>query len=274
MPAFICSACGTQYPPSEAPPAHCPVCEDERQYLPPEGQSWTTLERLRISHLNGFRQYEPGLIGIGTQPRFAIGQRALLLCTPEGNILWDCISLVDDATITLINGLGGLRAIAISHPHFYTTLVDWSRAFGDVPVYLHADDSNWVRRPDGCIKFWQGETFELLKGVSLIRGGGHFLGGTMLHWAAGAGGKGVVCSADIAMVNLDRKSFTFMRSIPNHIPLSEKTVRAIGAALMPLAFDRVYSHHFERVIHSGAKQVLQRSVERYIAAIGGAYDRA
>ena len=195
MPAFICSTCGTQYPPSEAPPAHCPVCEDERQFIPPEGQSWTTLERLRISHHNGFRQYEPGLIGIGTTPKFAIGQRALLLCTPEGNVLWDCISLIDDATVTLINGLGGLRAIAISHPHFYTTLVDWSRAFGNVPVHLHADDAKWVRQPDSCIKFWQGERFELQKGITLVRGGGHFPGGAMLHWAAGAGGKGVVCSA-------------------------------------------------------------------------------
>jgi hypothetical protein len=43
---------------------------------------------------------------------------------------------------------------------------------------------------------------------------------------------------------------------------------------MPFAFGRVYSHHFERVIHSGAKQILQRSVERYVSAIGGAYDRA
>jgi hypothetical protein len=95
----------------------------------------------------------------------------------------------------------------------------------------------------------------------------------MLHWAAGAEGKGVVCAADIATVNLDRKSFTFMRSYPNQIPLSGKSVRAIGAALMPFAFDRVYSHYFERVIHSDAKQILQYSVERYIAAIGGAYDR-
>ena len=106
---------------------------------------------------------EPGLIGIGTQPKFAIGQRALLLCTPEGNILWDCISLIDDATITLINGLGGLHAIAISHPHFYTTLVDWSRAFGDVPVHLHANDAKWVRQPDRRIKFWQGERFDCSK---------------------------------------------------------------------------------------------------------------
>ena len=274
MPAFICTACGTQYPPSEAPPAQCPVCEDERQFLPPEGQSWTTLDRLRISHHNGFRQYEPGLIGIGTTPKFAIGQRALLVCTPEGNVLWDCISLLDDATVTLINGLGGLRAIAISHPHFYTTLVDWSRAFGGVPVHLHADDAKWVRQPDSCIQFWHGERFELLKGITLVRGGGHFAGGSMLHWAAGAGGKGVVCSADIAMANLDRKSFTFMRSIPNFIPLSEKGVRAVSAALMPLAFDRVYSHFFERVIQSDAKQILQSSVERYVAAIGGAYDGA
>jgi hypothetical protein len=274
MPAFICTACGTQYPPSEAPPAQCPVCEEERQFVPLGGQSWTTLERLAVTHLNGFRQHEPGLIGIGTQPKFAIGQRALLLCTPEGNILWDCISLIDDATVTLIKGLGGLRAIAISHPHFYTTQVEWSRAFGNIPVHLHADDAQWVRWPDACIKFWQGETFALQKGVTLIRGGGHFPGGNMLHWAAGAGGKGVVCSADIATVNLDRKSFTFMRSYPNHIPLSAKAVRAIGAALIPFQFDRVYSHFFERVLESGAKPILQESVERYVAAIGGAYDRA
>jgi len=111
-------------------------------------------------------------------------------------------------------------------------------------------------------------------GLTLIRGGGHFPGGSMLHWAAGAEGKGVLCSADIAIVNLDRKSFAFMRSLPNHIPLSEKAVRAIGAALMPLAFDRVYSYHFERVMHCVAKQILQSSVERYVAAIGCAYDRA
>ena len=98
----------------------------------------------------------------------------------------------------------------------------------------------------------------------------------MLHWAGGAEGKGVVCSADIAIVNLDRKSFAFMRSIPNHIPLSERAVRAIGAApaacLCPV-FNRVYEPPLERVMHSGAKQILQSSVERYVAAVGGAYDR-
>jgi hypothetical protein len=249
------------------------VCEDERQFKPPTGQSWRTLDELAISHFNASRQHEPGLIGIGTQPSFAIGQRALIVSTPDGNILWDCISLIDAATITLIKGLGGLRAIAISHPHFYTTMVEWSRAFGNVPVHVHADDSAWVMRPDPCIKPWQGETLELVPGVTLVRGGGHFPGGTMLHWAAGAEGRGVVCSADIATVNLDRKSFTFMRSYPNHIPLSEKGVRAIGAALAPVQFDRVYSHFFERVLQADAKRILRDSIERYVGAISGSYDR-
>ena len=273
MPAFICTACGMQYAPSPSPPAECRVCEDERQFTPPGGQSWTTLDALAVDRLNAFRQHEPGLIGIGTRPQFAIGQRALLVSTPHGNILWDCISLIDEATVTLIKGLGGLNAIAISHPHFYTTLVEWSRAFGDVPVHLHADDAAWAMRPDPRIAHWQGETLELLPGVTLIRGGGHFPGGTMLHWAAGAEGRGVLCAADIATVNMDRKSFTFMRSYPNNIPLSERGVRAIGAALAPFQFDRVYSHFFERAIPTDAKRILEDSIDRYVAAIGGAYDR-
>jgi hypothetical protein len=272
MPAFICTACGTQYPPSDKPPPSCLICEDERQFVPLGGQGWTTLEALSVSRFNAWREHEPGIIGIGTQPTFAIGQRALLIRTPNGNVLWDCISLIDAATVTLIEGLGGLKAIAISHPHFYTTLGEWSRAFGGIPVYTHADDRRWIMRPDPCIELWQGETRELLPGLTLIRGGGHFPGGTMLHWAKGAGGRGVVCAADIATVNMDRKSFTFMRSYPNFIPLSAKGARAIGAALAPFQFDRVYSHFFDRFIAADAKRILQASVERYVAAIEGAYD--
>ena len=273
MQAYICTACGMQYPPSASPPPDCPVCQEERQFVPLAGQGWTTLEALRVRHFNAWRQHEPGLIGIGSQPAFAIGQRALLLLTPNGNVLWDCISLIDEATVTLIKGLGGLKAIAISHPHFYTTLGEWSRAFGGVPVYTHADDARWIMRPDPCVRHWQGDTHELLPGVTLIRGGGHFPGGAMLHWAQGAEGRGVVCAADIATVNMDRKSFTFMRSYPNFIPLSAAGARRIGAALAPFRFDRVYSHFFDRFIESGAKQILQASVDRYVAAVEGAYDR-
>ena len=273
MHGFICTACGTQHPPSAGAPPHCTICDEERQFVPPRGQTWTTPDALAGGHFNAWRQHEPGLIGIGTQPSFAIGQRALLLSTPEGNILWDCISMLDAATIALIKGLGGLKAIAISHPHFYTTMVDWSRAFGGIPVHLHANDQRWIMRPDPAIDLWSGDTLELAPGITLIRGGGHFPGGTMLHWAAGAGGRGALLSSDIATVTTDRKYLSFMRSYPNLIPLSARQVTAIGAAVEPFAFETIYGHFFDRVIPSRAKPTLQASIERYVDAINGAYER-
>jgi hypothetical protein len=272
MPAFFCTACGTQYAPGDAPPKECAICVEERQYVPPSGQGWTTLDALAARCVNSYREHEPGLIGIGTQPSFAIGQRALLVRTPDGNVLWDCISLLDAATVTLINGLGGLKAIAISHPHFYTTMAEWSRAFGDVPIHLHAADRGWVMRPTPAIRFWEGETLPLLPDVTMVRCGGHFPGAACLHWAKGAGGKGVLLTADTATVTVDRKFLTFMRSYPNVIPLSARQVRGIGEALAPFAYDRIYGHYFDRVIPANAKQTMQISVDRYVAALDGLYE--
>jgi hypothetical protein len=268
MPAFICTACGTQYPPSDVPPKNCTICDEERQYIPVSGQSWTTLEAMRTRYVNGFRQYDAEIIGIGTQPSFAIGQRALLIRTPQGNVLWDCITLLDDATVTLIKALGGLKAIAISHPHFYTTMTEWSRAF-DVPVQIHAADRKWVMRGGPEVKFWEGESMQLLPDMTLVRGGGHFPGGAMLHWSKGAQGRGVLFAADIATVTTDRKFLTFMRSYPNLIPLSAGEVKKIAASVAPFEYDTIYSHFFDRVIPTGGKQAMQKSVERYLAAIAG-----
>ena len=122
-------------------------------------------------HTNTFRQEEPGLIGIGTVPAFAIGQRALLLQTPGGNFLWDCISLLDSATFQIVKALGGLSGIAISHPHYYAIMVEWAHAF-DAPVHLHAGDRQWVMRPDLSVKFWDGEHYRSQRRHA-IRCGGH-----------------------------------------------------------------------------------------------------
>ncbi len=268
MPAFICTACGTQYPESEKPPAQCVICEEERQYVPPRGQTWTTLAALSEGHFNAFREYGDGIIGIGSQPHFAIGQRALLVRTDAGNILWDCVATLDAATVTLIEGLGGIDAIAISHPHFYTTMVEWARAF-TARIHLHAADKQWIMRPDAAVELWDGETLELWDGVTLVRCGGHFPGGSVLHWAQGAGGRGVICAGDILSVTTDRKWLSFMRSYPNFIPLSAREVEHIGAALKPFSFDTIYGHYFDRVIAKDGKAVLEKSVQRYVAAIEG-----
>jgi glyoxylase-like metal-dependent hydrolase (beta-lactamase superfamily II) len=262
----ICKACGTQFPETpEAPPA-CPICSDARQFIPKSGQEWTTLEKLRANHRNAFQQYEPNLIGIGTVPEFAIGQRALLLRTAQGNFLWDCISLLDEATIEIISALGGLRGIAISHPHYYTTMLEWSAAFGGAPVFLHAADREWVVQPGEAIEFWDGPRKELAPGITLIHCGGHFAGGTVLHWAGGAEGRGVLLSGDILQVTPDGM-VSFMYSYPNLIPLPAKAVQAIAGAVKPLSHDRIYGAWWDRQIRSDAQAIVARSVARYLQAI-------
>jgi hypothetical protein len=268
MSLFICTACGTQYPDSAAPPAQCLICEEERQYVPPRGQTWTTLDALAVNHMNGFREYDTGLIGIGSQPAFAIGQRALLVRTQAGNLLWDCIATLDAATVAMIKSLGGIQAIAISHPHFYTTMVEWAHAF-DAPIYLNGADRDWIMRKDAAIHLWDGDRLKLWDGVTLIRCGGHFPGGTVMHWAGGADGRGIVCAGDILAVTTDRKWLSFMRSYPNFIPLSAREVEYIGAAMAPFKFDVIYGHYFDRVIAKDARQVLDNSIARYLDAISG-----
>ncbi len=164
---------------------------------------------------------------------------------------------------------GGLTAIAISHPHFYSGMIEWSRAFGAVPIWLHAADREWVMRPDPAIRFWEGETHPLADGLTLVRCGGHFAGGTVLHWAAGADGRGALLTGDIIGVVQDRRWVSFMRSFPNLIPLDAAGVRGIAAAVEPFRFDRIYGAWWEMVVARDAKQAVRRSAERYLRAIGG-----
>lgn len=266
MANYLCVTCGTQYAETAAPPRKCAICEDVRQYVPATGQDWTTLEAICARHRNLWQSCEPNLFGIGTMPEFAIGQRALLIRTPEGNFLWDCVALLDQATIELLHSLGGIRAIAISHPHYYTTIVDWSRAFEHPPVFLHAADRQWLMRPDPAIHFWEGEEKELAPGIKLIRVGGHFPGATILHWQAGADGRGALLTGDILQVTPDGM-VSFMFSYPNLIPLPATVVQEIGEKVARLEFDRIYGAFWGRVIPENGREVVQRSVARYLAAI-------
>jgi len=267
MKRFICVTCGTQFPDSERPPASCPVCDDERQYVGLAGQQWTTLEQLRRDHHNACKEEESGLLSFVTEPKFGIGERTFVLRSPGGNILWDCISLIDDQTVEAIADIGGLRAIAISHPHYYTTMIEWSHAFSNTPIYLHAWDRQWVARPDRRITFWDGEQHPLWDGIRLIRCGGHFQGGTVLYWPAGADGAGALLSGDIIQVVPDRRWVSFMYSYPNYIPLNAAAVRRIVASVEPFSFDRVYGAFTGMTVAADAQAAVRRSADRYIDAI-------
>ncbi len=273
MENFICVQCGTQFGETAEPPSRCAICEDERQFVRRSGQEWTTLERLRADHHNRLQDEAPWLLGIGTEPEFAIGQRALLLQSPSGNLLWDCISLLSDETIAEVNARGGIRAIAISHPHFYSSMIEWADRF-DAQIFLHAADREWVMRPAGAgsrIQFWEGSTLSLWDGLTLINLGGHFEGGTVLHWPAASrdgGSKGALLTGDIITVVQDRRYVSFMRSYPNLIPLGASAIRRIVERIEPFPFEQVYGGWWQANVLADAKAAVVRSAERYLRAIG------
>jgi len=267
MTSHICTTCGTSFPPSDAPPSDCPICRDERQYVNAAGQAWTTLEALRAGHRSDIRELEPDLTGIGATPQIAIGQRALHIAQPGGGVLWDLTPLVTDHAVDRIRAAGGVLAMAISHPHFFTTMADWSEALGDVPVYLHADLRPLAVRPARNTVWWQGETCDLGQDITLIRCGGHYEGSTVLHWQGGAEGSGVLMTGDTIMVVPDTRWVSFMYSFPNLIPLNARAVERIVKSVRAYPFDRIYAGWWDRVLDRDAKAALQRSAERYIAAI-------
>ena len=261
-PTWICVACATQYPPAAEPPGACPICDDPRQYVPHDtGQRWVEREAFLAEHTADLRD-DHGILGIGCSPAFAIGQRALLVEHPEGNVLWDCTPYLDDAIVERIFEAGGLAAIA--HPHYYSAMVEWAHRF-DCPVYLHEAERKWVMRPDPAIRFWDGETYDLGGGLTLIRCGGHYEGAQVLHWAE----RNALLSGDVVQVIPDRSHVSFMWSYPNLVPLSQAQIEALVGALGPFAFDAIYGAWFDRVIERDGSAVVRRSAERYVRAITG-----
>ncbi|KQW85750.1 MBL fold metallo-hydrolase [Devosia sp. Root413D1] len=268
MQSFICVTCGVGHAPSEAPPERCVICDDERQYVTAAGQRWTTLAELQQKHTIEFKEQEPGLVGIGSAPSIAIGQRMLLIQQAGGGVLWDCTPLVTDEAVRRIKELGGVRAMAISHPHFYSSMVDWSEALGGVPIHIHEANRQYVMRPSDRVNYWSGETLELGQGVTLVRCGGHFVGSTALHWA-GEDNKGVLMTGDTIMVVPDTRWVSFMYSYPNLIPLPAREVNRIVGAVAPFAYDRIYAGWWDRVMTHDAKARVEASAERYVKAIAG-----
>jgi hypothetical protein len=258
----ICRTCGVQYP---APREDCPICEDQRQYVGWDGQQWTSLAGLAAEgHRGQVKPEGPGVVGVGAEPPTAIGQRALLVRAPSGNVLWDMITYIDDDLVAAIADLGGVSAIAISHPHFYGSMIEYAHAF-DAPVYIHSKDREWVARPDDSVVFWDGDTREIGEGLTLINAGVHFDGGQVLHWAADPDGEGALFSGDIFTVVPDRRWVSFMYSYPNLIPERPRTIRRALSLMEPFRFGRIYGGWWRRNVAADGVAAISRSAERYLS---------
>lgn len=262
----ICATCGTQFALATTPPDHCPVCEDERQYVGWKGQRWTSHEALAAAHTLRLED-DGGVLGIGLSPDFAINQRAMLLPTDAGNVLWECLSVVTDEALAALEARGGVDLIAISHPHFYASMVQWSDALGGVPILLHEADREWVFRPSPRVRFWQGDKHPLSAGVTLLRCGGHFPGSTALHWKDGPRAGGALFPGDALQVVQDRRHVSFMYSYPNLIPMKPAEVQRMRSLVSRFDFEDVFGYTWGRNIIGGGKAAVLASFDRYFEAV-------
>ena len=270
MPQWSCAACAVEYPESDAAPAGCAICQDERQYVPPSGQKWTSLEQLASSGSSILiTEVEPTLHALVAEPQAGIGQHGLIVRSAAGNVLWDPPGFVDEAAAEWIRSIGGLAAIIASHPHMYGAQVAWSRMLGGVPVYVSAADRAWVQRDDECIVEFT-DAIEPVPGVRVATVGGHFPGSNVLHFE-GADGRGVLLSGDTIFPGPSREWVTFQRSFPNDIPLSAAVVDRVVTATNAVDYDRVYGN-FGNTVPVDARAAVRRSADRYMAWVRGDFD--
>ena len=259
----VCKACGTQFPASDETPTECPICLDDRQYVPESGQEWTTHDELKENFRVEIRQINERLFELKMYPEFAIAQRALLVVAPEGNILWDCIPLLDAPTVEFINSKGGLKAIAFSHPHFYSTMNDWAEVF-DCPVYIHEADERWIIDQGERVQLWSGAEMHLWNEMKLINVGGHFPGSSILHVPFLGEGRGAILCGDTFVIAPSRRHLAAMHSYPNRIPLPVTEIRRIKDLMSDVSFDTIHAWHQTQSIESDAKSLLDASLARYI----------
>ncbi|MDM7830050.1 MBL fold metallo-hydrolase [Cellulomonas edaphi] len=265
---WICATCAVEH---DEQPDVCAICADERQWVPASGQAWTTLAELHHAGVRiAVRELEPDLFALHASPGVGIGQESKVVRTPAGLLLWDPLGYVDDEAVAAVRALGEVTAVVASHPHMFGVQVEWSHALGDVPVLVAEPDRHWVAREDPVIAAWQGD-LEILPGVMLSQPGGHFPGSAVVHWAAGAQGRGVLLSGDTLFANPDRTSVSFMRSYPNRIPLSGAVAERVARHVTRRPFDRLYNN-FDGVIPADATAVVLRSAARHAAWTRGDHD--
>ncbi|KAK3636440.1 hypothetical protein LTR56_014227 [Elasticomyces elasticus] len=247
---LICVACGTQFDePANKPLKACRICDDPRQFVPPTGQAWTSLGQMRGQYSNKFKQvdsdWEGRMWSIVTEPKFAIGQRCVLIESDDGNVLWDCITYLDEETVDFIKQKGGLEAIVISHPHYYTTHLDWAKTF-DCPVYIAHDDQEWLNRDDkeGRRVFINGSSEHIVGDAIAIKVGGHFPGSLVLLWNKKLLIADSFVTTPSALYHTDRlpgtTSYAFMWAVPNMIPLPPTELHKMWKAIKPYEFDSTH----------------------------------
>ena len=241
----------------------CTICQDDRQYIPDTGQSWTTHDELLRTRSVRILQLHEKVYELEIVPQFAIGQRALLLISDGGNVLWDCFPLLNAPTVEFIKSKGGLAAIAFSHPHYYSNMNQWAETF-DCPVYIQQADEQWIVNRGRNISLWTGAEKALWDGIRILNIGGHFPGSCILH-VPFLSPRGTIFCGDTLYLSPSKRHLAVMYSYPNRIPLPASEVKRVKQRLEEIPFDALYGFYSYQNLTENVKEILEKSLQRYLA---------
>lgn len=259
---IICCTCGTMHPNYDRSNV-CSICNDDRQYVPEDGQKWTTTQQLKRKHSIKLNKIKESLYEFEVNPSFAIGQRALFVISPNGNVLWDCIPLLDEMTVEFINSKGGLKAIAFSHPHFYSNMNEWAEVF-NCPIYIHKNDAEFIVDKGPKIQLWDGDEIKLWDGIRIILIGGHFPGSSILHVPFLSESGTIICG-DTLFLSPSKKHFSMHWSSPNRIPLPVSEMKRLKKRFDVIPFDTFYGYIKSQNLDVDVKKIFEISMQRYFS---------
>jgi hypothetical protein len=262
-----CATCGVEYDAADHPDL-CPICADERQYLPADGiQHWA--DPSRYAGPLDLVELEEGLFALRGVEGVGIGQEPNVLVTEHGNVMVEVPAAITDAAIEAVRALGPMRAIIPSHPHMFGLQSAWSEALGGAPVWIARADAAWLGRRPAHLHLWEGEA-QVLPGVTAAQLGGHFPGSAVVHWG-GADGRGVLLSGDTIAPNPDGRTLAFMRSYPNRIPLSGAVALRVAEGAARFGFERLYGN-FAGAVLQDAREAVLVSARRHAEWTNGEHD--
>ena len=258
----ICATCATRYAATRFDAERCPICLDDRQYMKYTDQRWLSYDDLRAGHGIRINPLREDIYELFVSPAFSIGQKAHLVVTPHGNVLWDCIPLLDEPTFAFIQAKGGLRAIAISHPHYYSLMAEWAKAF-NCPIYLHEANREWVMDGEEQVDFFKGDHVTLLPGLNVIHTGGHFPGSTLLHYRPYTGAAPSLLIGDTLYLSRNNQHLSAMYSYPNFIPLPKAELFRVFDRVATLEFDSLFGAFEGQNVYAGGREIFRQSRRRY-----------
>jgi len=257
----ICTACGTRYSSKKFRKHECPICLDDRQYVPSDGQTWLSFQSLEADYSIEIKKHTEQLFEMSVLPDFAIGQRAFFLQSEAGNMLWDCIPLITQSAVDFIQDRGGIQAIAISHPHYYSLMAEWASAF-QCPIYLHQGDHQWIMDGHQHVHFWEGKEKRLMDRFTLVHTGGHFPGSTVLHTDIAKLGP-TLFTGDSLYLSKDLRHLSTMYSYPNFVPLSRTETLGVFEAVANYPSEAIMGAFPHQNMYSNGKKIIADSFKRY-----------